>query len=183
MIVGEKDFYPVDDRARVQPEVCGSCALRGPCPGLYRGYREAYGDGELMPRQGAPQSNSFHYVREARAGAVRGGRCPVLDDGVLPWDRARHLFLRDGVEVDRYRTESRDFADVEIAADEARPRAIYLDASTKAAVDDFPADLVPLRRSDLCASCPEEKACAGMYEPAPSDVFRRDDRRVRSWPS
>jgi pyruvate-formate lyase-activating enzyme/SAM-dependent methyltransferase len=177
--VGERDFFPVDARAHVQPEACRPCALRGPCPGLYRGYRDVHGDGEIRPLLGPPRSNSFHYVLEAHAGAVRDGRCPVREDGVSPWDRARHLFLRSGEEVDRYRTGSRDFADVEIETTKIGLGQIYLDMSAKVAVDDFAGDLAPLRRSALCAACPEDGACAGMYEAAAVDVFGRDDRRVR----
>jgi pyruvate-formate lyase-activating enzyme/SAM-dependent methyltransferase len=177
--IGEPDFFPVDDRAKVQPSDCDSCALRGPCPGLYRGYREVHGDGEIHATHDVPRSNSFHYVHEAPAGTVRGGRCPVREGGVSPWDRGRHLFLRDGDDVQRYRTDSRDFTDLEIEATKQDLGQIYLDASTKAAVDDFAKDLVQLQRSALCTGCPEEKTCAGMFEKTSGDVFTRDDGRVR----
>ena len=178
--IGEPDFFPVDDRAKVQPSECDACALRGPCPGLYRGYREVHGDGEVRAKTGVPRSNSFHYVHEASAGTVRGGRCPVKDDGVTPWDRGRHLFLRTGDNVARYRTESRDFTDLEIEATKHDKGQVYLDVSAKDAIDDFARDLVQLRRSDLCRGCPEENACAGMFERAPGDPFTRDDARVRA---
>jgi pyruvate-formate lyase-activating enzyme len=45
--IGEADFFPVDDKAKIQPAPCQDCALRGPCPGLYRGYEEEHGSGEL----------------------------------------------------------------------------------------------------------------------------------------
>jgi pyruvate-formate lyase-activating enzyme/SAM-dependent methyltransferase len=176
--IGEPDFFPVDDRAKVQPAACDSCAQRGPCPGLYRGYREVHGDGEVLPPPGGARSNSFHYVHEAHAGEIRGGRCPVREGGVSPWDRGRHLFLRDGVRVERYRTESRDFTDVEIETTKHDLGQVYLDVSAKDAPDDFASDLVQLRRSDICTGCPEEKSCAGMYEPLRVDVFSRDDGRV-----
>ncbi len=178
--IGEPDFFPVDDRAKVQPADCDACALRGPCPGLYRGYREVHGDGEVRPKTGVPRSNSFHFVREAGAGTVRAGRCPVREDGVTPWDRGRHLFLRTGDELVRYRTESRDFTDVEIETTKHDLGQVYLDVSTKAAIDDFAKDLVQLRRSKMCGGCPEEKVCAGVFEAVPGDVFTRDDARVRA---
>jgi pyruvate-formate lyase-activating enzyme/SAM-dependent methyltransferase len=176
--IGEPDFFPVDDRAKVQPEDCDACALRGPCPGLYRGYREVHGDGEVHPKTDVPRSNSFHYVHEGHAGTIRGALCPVREGGVSPWDRGRHLFLRDGREVERYRTESRDFTDVEIEATKLGLGQIYLDVSSKDAVDDFARDLVQLRRSDICSGCTEEAHCAGLFERSEGDVFGRDDARV-----
>ena len=177
--IGEPDFFPVDDRAKVQPAACDSCAQRGPCPGLYRGYREVHGDDEVHPPPGGTRSNSFHYVHEAHAGEIRDGRCPVREGGVSPWDRGRHLFLRHGPRVERYRTESRDFTDLEIETTKHDVGQVYLDVSTKDAPDDFAKDLVQLRRSDLCTGCPEERACAGMFETVSIDVFSRDDDRVR----
>jgi molybdenum cofactor biosynthesis enzyme MoaA/SAM-dependent methyltransferase len=180
--IGEPDYFPVDDRDKVQPSECDACALRGPCPGLYRGYREVHGEDEIHAVTGRPRSNSFHYVREQDAGRLEGGRCPVLADGVTPWDAGRAIFLREGDRVVRYRSETRDFTDLEIEATKHAKGQVYLDASDKVAPDDFAKDLVLLRRSDVCAPCPEVKRCAGIFEPAPegSDVFTRDDARVRA---
>ena len=178
--IGEPDFFPVDDRAKVQPQECDACALRGPCPGLYRGYREVHGDGEIAPVTMRARSNSFTYAREGDAGVIAGGRCPVRADGVTPWDRGRHLFVREGDRVARYRTESRDFTDLEIEATKHSFGQVYVDASTKDAPDDFARDLVALRRSALCTDCPERDACAGLFERVDEDVFTRDDARVRA---
>ncbi len=178
--IGEPDFFPVDDRAKVQPEECDTCALRGPCPGLYRGYREVHGDGEVHARKDVARSNSFHYVLEADAGRVRGAVCPVREGGASPWDRGRHLFvLREGGRVQRYRSDSRDFTDLEIEATKHDLGQVYVDVSDKPALDDFARDLLPLRRALLCTGCPEESSCAGMFEPVEDDVFTRDDARVR----
>ncbi len=177
--IGEPDFFPVDDRAKVQPEECRSCALRGPCPGLYRGYREVHGEAEIHAVRDRPRSNSFSYVQEADAGTIAGGRCPVRADGVTPWDRGRHLFLREGNKLTRYRSDSRDFPDVEIERTKHELGQIYLDASAKDAPDDFARDLTKLARSAICTDCPERSACAGMFERVDEDVFTRDDARVR----
>jgi pyruvate-formate lyase-activating enzyme/SAM-dependent methyltransferase len=178
--IGEPDYFPVDDREKVQPSECDACALRGPCPGLYRGYREVYGEGEIHAVTGRPRSNSFHYVREADAGRLDAGRCPVFADGVTPWDAGRALFVREGDRVVRYRTESRDFTDVEIEATKHALGQVYLDATDKPAPDDFAKDLIPLRRSDVCATCPVASRCAGLFERHEEDVFTRDDERVRA---
>jgi SAM-dependent methyltransferase/uncharacterized Fe-S cluster-containing radical SAM superfamily protein len=176
--IGEPDFFPVDDRAKVQPAECQACALRGPCPGLFRGYREVHGEGEIHAVPGA-RSNSFHYVREAAVGRVVGGKCPVRADGVTPWDRGRHLFLLEGDEVWRYRCESRDFPDVEIERTKRDLGQVYADVSSGDAPRDFRRDLAKVETSGLCAGCPEQKECAGMYERTGGDVFTRDDARLR----
>jgi MoaA/NifB/PqqE/SkfB family radical SAM enzyme len=182
--VGEPDFFPVDDLTKVQPDdECGRCAVRGPCPGLYAGYREVHGDGEVHAVTGRPRSNSFTYVHEATHGRLapegQATACPVRTDGVNPWDRGRILFLREGERVERYRTESRDFTDVEIAHTKLQLGQVYDDVSTKDAPDDFARDLVALRRSPVCDPCPERDRCGGLWERSREDVFTRDDRRVR----
>jgi MoaA/NifB/PqqE/SkfB family radical SAM enzyme/SAM-dependent methyltransferase len=177
--IGEPDFFPVDDRDKIQPPPCAGCALRGPCPGLYRGYHEIFGDGELRPVGERARSNSFNYVFETLLPPAAGDACPLRDDGVTPWDRARHLFVRNGDRLARFRTQTRDFADVELDAVKHGLGQLYVDRSQKPAPDDFPRDLVKLRRSALCDPCPEKPRCTGLYEPVFEDVFGRDDARVR----
>ncbi|MCU1277077.1 MAG: uncharacterized protein JWM53_623, partial [bacterium] len=177
--IGEPDFFPVDDKNKVQPAPCHGCALRGACPGLYVGYHEAFGDLELRPVTGRPRSNSFNYVFERLVTTAAGDRCPLRDDGVSPWDRGRHLFVKNGERIARFRTDSRDFADVEIEAVKHDVGQLYLDVSTKAAPDDFASDLLKMTRSRLCEPCPERAHCTGLFEPVPDDVFARDDARVR----
>jgi MoaA/NifB/PqqE/SkfB family radical SAM enzyme len=173
--IGEPDIFPVDDAAKIQPTPCAGCALRGPCPGLFRGYHEAFGDGELRPIAGA-RANSFNYVFE-RVDAWPG-QCPIRRDGTTPWDRGRHLFVKNGERLARFRAETRDFADVELVEIKARGQ-VYVDRSTKPAPDDFAADLAPLDRSPICDPCPEKPRCTGLWEPAFEDRFTRDDERVR----
>lgn len=186
--VGEPDFFPVDDLAKVQPEdECGACALRGPCPGLYAGYREVHGDGEVHAVARQTRSNSFTYVHEGTHGQIGpGGTCPVHTGGVTPWDRGRILFLRDGDRVERYRTESRDFTDVEIAHTKLSLAQVYDDASdgngnaTKDAPDDFARDLVPLRRSATCDPCDARDRCGQLWERAPEKgAFAEGDALVQ----
>ncbi len=174
----ETDLHPVDEVARIQPEPCEGCSLRGACPGLYRGYHEAFGHEELQRVTGGPRSNSFNYVLEAVSAAPEAG-CLLLRDGVTPWDRARHLFIAHQGKVARYRTHTRDFSDVELARLKHERGQVYFDASRKNAPDDFAHDLVPLKRSELCVGCSERERCTGLYEPRFEDVFSRDDERVR----
>ena len=57
---------------------------------------------------------------------------------------------------------------------------IYDDVSGKPAPDDFPRDLAPLRRSALCDGCEAKARCGGLWEREATDVFTRDDARVRA---
>lgn len=180
--VGEPDFFPVDDLNKLQPaETCRGCSLSGPCPGLYRGYYEAFGAGELRAARDRPRSNSFNYTRVADVPAPPGGGCPLLGEvGVTPWERGRDLFVRDGARYARYRADSRDFSDVEIARIKHALGQVYLDVSDKDAPTDFTRDLRPLNRSAMCDGCDERAACTGVFEPARErDPFTRDDAAVR----
>jgi pyruvate-formate lyase-activating enzyme/SAM-dependent methyltransferase len=177
--IGEPDFFPVDDRAKVQPPECDACTLRGPCPGLFAGYREVHGDGEIRPVTAAPRSNSFTFVREAVVGRITNGACPIRTDGVTPWDRGRIVFVREGDSLVRYRTESRDFTDLEIESTKHDLGQLYVDVSSKDAPDDFARDLRKLTRSATCGGCAHEASCAGMFEKVDDDVFTRDDALVR----
>ncbi|NVB36984.1 radical SAM protein [Pseudenhygromyxa sp. WMMC2535] len=182
--VGEPDYFPVDDLNKTQDPLCRGCSLSGPCPGLYTGYHEVFGPAELRPIRDRPRSNSFNYelqhmVELGFVGEEAEG-CPLRRGmGVTPWDYGRDLFVRNGTRVARYRAESRDFSDQEIAAVKHGLGQVYVDVSKKAAPDDFARDLIQLVRSRVCASCPERERCTGMFEPLLEDVFTRDDAEVR----
>jgi MoaA/NifB/PqqE/SkfB family radical SAM enzyme/SAM-dependent methyltransferase len=180
--IGEPDFFPVDDDNKLHPPACAGCSLRGPCPGLYRGYHEVFGADELRPKRDAPRSNSFNYVYEAMVTTADdpAGPCPILADGVTPWDRGRDLMIQHGPKIARYRAQTRDFNDAELAAIKHETGQIYVDISRKPAPDDFAADLVKLDRSPRCAGCPAEETCAGLFVPSEVNVFSRDDALVRA---
>jgi MoaA/NifB/PqqE/SkfB family radical SAM enzyme/SAM-dependent methyltransferase len=178
--IGEPDFFPVDDHNKLQPPVCEGCCLRGGCPGLYRAYHERFGAGELRPRSDGPRSNAFDWVLDTVVTRDDGGVCPLLVDGTTPWDRGRHLFVRNEGRVARYRADTRDFADTEVERIKHEHGQVYVDVSRKPAPDDFARDLVKLRRSRLCDDCPRHDPCTGLYEPVFEDVFTRDDATVRA---
>src|SRR5262249_47458358 len=110
----EDDFVPVDDVAKVHTEKCDDCALRGPCPGLYRDYYRARGDDALLPVVRGPRSNSFHYAPERDVARPAGASCPILADGTSPYDRGRTLFLRLRDRMRIVRTQTRDFTDADV---------------------------------------------------------------------
>lgn len=181
--IGEPDFFPVDDLHKIQPPACDDCAERGPCPGLYRGYPEVHGVDELRPLRRRARSNSYHYAPEKVVGRLASAShegCPIFCDGTTPWDRGRDLFVRKGGTIARFRTETRDFTDAEIARTKWALGQLYVDVSQKPAPDDFSRDLRPLRPSPICAPCPARDRCAGLFEPARFDLFARDDELVRA---
>jgi SAM-dependent methyltransferase/uncharacterized Fe-S cluster-containing radical SAM superfamily protein len=174
----EDDFVPVDDVAKVHPAPCRDCALRGPCPGLYRGYAEARGFEALRPVLDRPRSNSFNFVPERDLARAPGAPCPVRADGVGPYDAGRTLFLRLKDRMRLYRTVSRDFSDEELLHTKRGVGQLYLDRSSKLFPDDFSADLTKLVRTAECERCPEGGRCTGCYSASPEEVFSRDDARV-----
>lgn len=180
--VGEDDFFPVDDENKTTPqEPCGACSLRGPCPGLFTAYRERFGDSMLQPQTARLRSNAFDYVFESIVGVDEPeGFCRLREDGFVPWDRGRHLFVRHQGKVGRYRADSRDFSDDAIVRIKHELGQIYLDASKKVAPDDFSRDLVKLTRAPMCAECPVRQPCTGMFEPVFESVFEADDAVVRA---
>ena len=180
--IGEADFFPVDDDNKLHPPVCDGCSLRGPCPGLYRGYHEVFGAGELRPTRARPRSNSFNYVYEAMVTKTASPQqpCPILSDGVSPWDRGRDLLIEHGPRIARYRADTRDFSDAELVEIKLGTGQIYVDISRKPAPDDFARDLVKLRRSPRCDGCPAYEGCTGLFTPSEVEVFHRDDAPVRA---
>lgn len=178
--VGEPDFYPVDDRNKLQPEAkCRGCALRGPCPGLYRGYDEAFGHDELAPRASGARGNSFdwtidHVETLDTATPLSTETCPVKARGVTPWETARHLFAERNGRLVRASFDGRDFADVEIDHTKRDVEQVYLDASRKDAPDDFARDLIPLRRSRICERCEHRPTCTGLFTPIDENLFAKD---------
>lgn len=179
--IGEPDLFPVDDDNKRHPPACDGCALRGACPGLYRGYHDVHGAGELRPVTDSPRANSFNYTLEAVHSAPED-TCPLRHGplGVTPWERGRHLFIRRGQALARYRTGTRDFTDEEVAAVKHDLGQVYVDAARGPAPVDFARELVPLARSPLCADCPHMSPCTGMFEPVFEDIFTRDDAVVRA---
>ena len=176
----EDDFVPVDDVAKLHPPACDGCSLKGPCPGLFRGYFEARGGGALRPVTDRPRSNAYHFVPERDVARAAGAPCPIKKDGTSPYDRGRTLFVRLADRMRLFRTETRDFSDEELLAIKEKAGQIYLDVSTKLAPDDFAKDLKKLVPSSECARCEERPACTGAWEPLREDVFTRDDAILRA---
>jgi MoaA/NifB/PqqE/SkfB family radical SAM enzyme/SAM-dependent methyltransferase len=177
--VEERDLHAVDDFNTVHPERCRPCELRGRCPGLFTGYYERFGDEELRPVFGRPRSNSFNYVYEGRVvPPCKGDTCPVKALGIAPWHRGRHLFVRNGDRLARFRADTRDFSDADLVDVKHRTGQVYFDASAKDAPDDFARQLVKLAKAASCGPCPEALRCTGLYEPVFENLFLRDDARV-----
>lgn len=179
--VGEPDFFPVDDLNKQHPPACEGCALRGPCPGLYNGYYEAFGDAELRPVHNRPRANSYNYTLvDVREGGSADA-CPLKQGlGITPWERGRSLFVRNAGRLARFRADTRDFSDGELHVIKHDLGQVYYDVSRKPAPTDFARDLVKLKRSALCTGCEHQAGCTGLFEPLLDDVFTRDDQHVRT---
>jgi len=176
--VDEDDFVPVDDVAKTFTDKCRACSLRGACPGLYKGYYETRGDDALRPVMGALRSNSYNFVPERDIARAPGAPCPIKEDGTSPYDRGRTLFLRLRDRMRLFRTDTRDFPDVDLLAIKEELGQIYLDTSTKLAPDDFSKDLKMLAISAECRACEARPRCTGSFVPVGEDLFARDDARV-----
>jgi len=100
----EDDFVPVDDVAKVHPPACDDCRLKGPCPGLFKGYADVRGTAALKPSPGV-RSNSYNLVPERDLARAPGAPCPVLG-GTTPYDRGRTLFVRLKDRMRLFRTKS-----------------------------------------------------------------------------
>jgi MoaA/NifB/PqqE/SkfB family radical SAM enzyme/SAM-dependent methyltransferase len=172
--VWEDDLFPIDDRNKVHPAVCDDCALRGGCPGLYRGYESRHGSQELRPVRGV-RSNSFNYVEERTIAWRAGAPCPLLAGGTAPYDRGRSLLVRYGDVIRVHRTTTRDFSDLEIETTKRRLEQVYVDVSDKHAADDFAADLRKLAVQPECTTCAEYERCTRCYRILDDDMFTRDD--------
>lgn len=187
--IGEPDFFPIDEALNVQPEsICGDCSLRGACPGLFRGYAERFDMSEIKAPPPAPRSNSFTWTFESLiASDAEETHCPLRDGtlGITPWDKHREFFVRNrtpsGYRIARFRTDTRDFAEVELGRIKHTLGQAYLDISQKPAPNDFARDLRPLERSSLCRGCEHRERCTGLYEVRlEDDPFTRDDARVQA---
>jgi MoaA/NifB/PqqE/SkfB family radical SAM enzyme/SAM-dependent methyltransferase len=176
----EDDFVPVDEVAKVQTEKCSPCALRGACPGLYKGYHEIHGDSALRPVTRKLRSNSYHFVPERDICRPPGAPCPIKTDGVSPYDRGRTVFLRLKDRMRLFRTATRDFSDAELLDTKENLGQVYLDISKKLAPDDFAKDLRKLRPAAECRACERRPECTGAWEPVADNVFSRDDARVHA---
>ena len=176
--IGERDFFPVDDRNKLHvPATCDDCTLRGPCPGIFREYHARHGATELSPRNDGARGNAFDWVLEhvEVVGAIDdASACPLAQDGVDPWEPARHLFVHSGGKLARFRADTRDFCDDDIARVKHALGQVYYDVSRKPAPDDFARDMVKLARITACTGCAHEAKCTGIHTPSDTAVFDRD---------
>jgi uncharacterized Fe-S cluster-containing radical SAM superfamily protein len=177
--VGEPDFYPVDDIIKVQPDPCQDCSMRGPCPGLFRGYLDNYPDdvSKLTPHVG-PRPNSYNLVPLRDIKRPKASACPLKTGGTTSYDRARDVFVRLVDRMRLFETGTRDFADVELLHIKEDLGQVYLDISNKIAPDDFAKDLRKLKLSTECTTCERRPECTGCWVPIKQDLFTRDDEQV-----
>jgi SAM-dependent methyltransferase len=131
-----------------------------------------------MPNR-SPRANSYNFVAVRDVPGGPRAPCPLRALGGVARDRGRTILvrLRDRMRV--VRTATQDFSEDELEATLAVGQ-IYADVSSKLAPDDFARDLRKLRPSAECGPCPEAPRCAGAWEATATDVWHRDDARVRA---
>ena len=176
--VWEDDYFPVDDKNKIQPPACRDCALAGPCPGIYKAYEEKFGHDEIRPLIGR-RSNSFNYSSFARLEWPNGTPCPIYGSGITPYDTGRSIFIRTEGQMRLYRGSTRDFSDVEIDETKRTLEQVYVDISDKTAPDNFATDLRKLTALDECRGCDAFETCARCYRIVDEDIFTRDDASIR----
>ena len=161
----EKVLAVPDYRNRLKSKACFDCAWFERCPGIFSGYWPMRPPPPIRPEIRS-RANSFVFVK--RAGSLpapaRHGACPCRASGV------RTVFLAEKGRLRAYRTSTSDFSDEEIAETLALGQ-IYLPRGGRHRGLDYGRDLVKLRPSPLCSSCPAERGCSRVYETAPGDVF------------
>jgi len=156
--VSESDFFPVDNRNKSFAPACDGCALRGACPGLYTGYLQQRGEEELQPLSGEPPSR-FDLGYEHTIEWQPGSPCPILEEGLTPFDRGRDRFVREGARLHRYHSDSRAFDDGQLEAfrDREGPLVIEDDAGNGHPLPVRHA----LHREPTCGDCPALRQCPG----------------------
>lgn len=161
--IGEHDLHPVDDGNAIHPAACRPCALRGRCTGLFRNYLARCGDGEVRPVTDRHRPALIEYTHEAQVPAAGEG-CPVEALGLDPWDRVRHLFVRHGGRVARFRASTRDYCDEELAELKLRAGRLHVEVPGPGASPGGGRQLHRLRRVARCEACAREPRCAGLHE-------------------
>lgn len=156
--------------------------MRGPCPGLFRGYVERFPESVRLLRANGVgvRSNSYNFVPVRDIARAPGAPCPIKASGTTSFDRARTVFLRLRDRMRQFETKTRDFTDVELLAAKEELGQIYVDVSTKLAPDDFARDLRKLRLLDECRGCELREQCTGCWAAMSSDVFTADDMPVHA---
>lgn len=171
----EGGFFPPDHGERGWGTLCGDCARRAGCPGVYSEYLRRRGSGMLnpFPRQVA---NSMNFMRERAISA----EIDCLLDAGISLDPARGLALWEAGALTVCATDTADFSDAEIRAVKFHTGQMYLDRSGGRMELDFRRDLGKLSLSGRCRDCARAADCAGIFEvPAEGgDIFAPAEAEV-----
>lgn len=158
---------------------CAECLATRTCPGLPVELATAFNDLELAPTRGV-RSNSFDFVqnRNLNGFVPQAENCQghtlELDGGHLP-----NLILCQEDGTWAYRTDTADFSADEILDIKHRHQQVYIDTSTKVALDDFEGDVKQLRMMPQCLPCPTRNQCASAWRIDPAIPFYREERWLR----
>jgi molybdenum cofactor biosynthesis enzyme MoaA/SAM-dependent methyltransferase len=138
---------------------------------------------QLAPFQN-PVSNSFNFALDRFLADVPSLEdCPVkAGDLFLPkMDADRDLLLHYNDRLLTVTTHTSDFRARDLEMVRERLGQVYLDVSEKVLLDDFDADLVPLRRAVACEGCEKRPECPGAFAPSELRVgFQDSEAQVLS---
>ena len=162
---------------------CASCRAVDACDGRVARDRPHSWLRQLAPFQN-PVSNSFNFALDRYLGDVPSlDVCPVKSGAVrLPkMHPERDLLLHYNERLLTVTTHTSDFEDRELKSIRDGLGQIYLDVSEKLLLDDFDADLVPIRRHGVCKDCGPGTECPGVYAPSELKVgFQDSEQQVLS---
>lgn len=137
-------------------------------------------DGDAPCQTEAMRSNSFDFVETGASAtfvpssAGCQGFAPALPGGPL-----RNVFLSRGGALSVFRTDTGDFPEAEIADIKHRYQQLYVDTSSKVALDDYQADVKQLRMLPECAACPTQHDCATAWKVDEQVPFYREERWLK----
>jgi len=167
------------ERAAALAPACGGCAQREGCAGP--GTRGAI-DAEVTPLP-TPVSNQFDVVQQDvipwPADATGETPCPVAAGLVGAGESRDTVLIAVEEGLRRCRVDADSWAREELVRALDRHGQLYLDASEKARLDDFAADLRALQR----VHAPHDVAgghCPGLWRVADQQPFAAEEAELRS---
>ncbi len=165
--------------APVRVFACAECVNTRSCPGLPGHIAAGFPNLEPSPLRGV-RSNSFDFVESGPLPDFTPTQS-LCTGHLLPMHRGHipNIMLcgPDGTKL--YQTDTADFSNDEIFDIKHLHQQVYIDTSTKVALDDFDKDVKQLRMMPQCKQCPTRSGCATAWQIDPAVPFYREERWLR----
>ena len=145
--------------------LCRDCAARGQCESPAPSKIEMAAALDLRPFL-ERVSNSFNYMPKgvvAECSSLED--CPIRAGEVDPpdLDPDLDLLIFPNKKLMWVGSDTVNFRPEEVRRIRDESGQVYLDLSSKVLLDDFEADLAPLRKNPICETCPQLGPCPGAY--------------------